>query len=209
VSGRRATSKQLWPLLVALEGPSGCGKSTLVPLVAAGLVQQGVPALAVSNNDSGRWGPVIRDLAGRPDRSLTLALATAAARAELREGSSHDVILICDRYVMSSFVYQGFAGVSQDALWGFNADLMAGASSYLLQLSAVDLERRRGLRPAGKTDWFKGQLTAQDEIQLFAKAADALGSRGHSVKAVDAAPIAQEVAGVVIGCILRDRESLR
>lgn len=172
-----------WLPIVALEGPSGVGKTTLLRAIAERLTRAAIPVEMASNNDSGRWGPVIRDLALDPDRSLTLALATAAARAELRETARRP--LLCDRYVLSTLVYQRFAGVPVDYLYSINRPLLAASVTIVLRLDADELAERRRGRPR-KSDWFKDRLDVNREIELYDEASALLEQKGHHVSIVDA-----------------------
>lgn len=178
-----APSEKDWLPIVSLEGPSGVGKSTLLRSIADRLGRGLIPVDLGSNNDSGRWGTVIRELAASPDRPLTLALATAAARAELREAARRP--LLCDRYVLSTLVYQRFAGISIDYLYAVNCPLLDGAVTVALRLDADELTERRRSRPA-KSDWFKDQLDVGREIELYDEASEYLVRQGHDVRVVDA-----------------------
>lgn len=172
-----------WFPIVALEGPSGVGKSTLLDLISDRLIREAIVFEQCSNNDSGRWRSVIRDLAGAPDRPLTLALATAAARAELREGALRP--RLCDRFVVSTLVYQRFAGLPLDYLYAANGPLLAASVTFVLRVDAEALLVRRRRRRR-KPDWFKDQLGIGEEIELYDQAAAFLTAHGHDVRLVDA-----------------------
>ncbi|MEI9923540.1 MAG: hypothetical protein WDN50_08415 [Bradyrhizobium sp.] len=172
-----------WYPIVALEGPSGIGKSTLLDLISENLTRQGISFDRCSNNDSGRWKPIIRDLASVADRPLSLALATAAARAELREGARRPQL--CDRFVVSTFVYQRFAGLSIDYLYLTNRPVLSGLVTFVLRLEEEALEARRSNR-AQKSDWFKDRLCIREEIELYDAAAKLLKDNGHDVRMIDA-----------------------
>ncbi|NPU15164.1 AAA family ATPase [Bradyrhizobium sp. 83002] len=171
--------------IVALEGASGIGKSTMLHMISEELGRANVSFDLCSNNDSGRWSAVIRDLAGTSDRPLTLALATAAARAELRESAQRPQL--CDRFVVSTLVYQRFAGVPVKYLYEVNRPVLAESVTFVLRLEAEALEARRRSRPA-KSDWFKDRLKPREEIEFYDEAATLLKEQGHDVRVVDASP---------------------
>lgn len=187
-----------WPPIVALEGPSGIGKSTLLHAISGHLLRKQIAFDRCSNNDSGRWGSVIRDLASASEKPLTLALATAAARAELRESAQRPQL--CDRFVVSTLVYQRFAGVPVDYLYAANQPLLAGSVTFVLWLDATALHARRCSGPQ-KSDWFKDQLGIDEEIALYDEAAALLIAEGHDVRAVDASAdetaIAEQLAAQI------------
>ncbi len=177
------TSQNRWLPLIALEGPSGVGKSTLLRAIAARLADAAITAELASNNDSGRWPPIIRGLAALPDRPLSLALATAAARAELRESATRP--LLCDRYVISTLVYQRFAGVPLEYLYATNLPLLSSSVTFVLKLNAAELADRRRHSPE-KSDWFKEHLDMEQELKLYDDASELLSKKGHDVRIVDA-----------------------
>lgn len=174
-----------WFPIVALEGPSGIGKSTLLHLISDHLIRDGIRFEQCSNNDSGRWSTVIRELASAPNRPLTLALATAAARGELREGALRPQL--CDRFVISTLVYQHFAGLPLEYLYATNRPLLAASVTFVLRLDAEALLARRSSR-ARKPDWFKERLGVGEEIELYDQAAALLTANGHDVRMKDASP---------------------
>jgi len=172
-----------WFPIVALEGPSGIGKSTLLHLISDRLIRDGIRFEQCSNNDSGRWSTVIRELASGPDRPLTLALSTAAARAELREGAQRPQL--CDRFVISTLVYQRFAGLPMEYLYAANHPLLAAAVTFVLRLDAEALLARRSSQ-VRKPDWFKDRLGIGEEVELYDQAAALLTANGHDVRMMDA-----------------------
>ncbi|WP_426409466.1 dTMP kinase [Bradyrhizobium ganzhouense] len=172
-----------WLPIAALDGPSGVGKTTLLEGIADRLRRSAVRMELASNNDSGRWRQVIRELAGSPEHPLTLALSTASARAELREAARGPVL--CDRYVLSTLVYQRFAGISMDYLYVVNRPLLAGSVTFALRLEAEELAERRKSR-AHKSDWFKDRLDVRREVEMYEEASTYLVQKGHDVRIVDA-----------------------
>lgn len=187
-----------WPRLVAVEGPSGCGKSSLMPELEASLTALGLRARAVSNNDLQRWTELIRGLAKTPLAPLSLAYATAGARADLRESYGPDTLLVCDRYVLSTLVYQGYAGVPLETLRYLNTPLVAGTRTFMLSIDLVELERRRSQRQRPPTDWFKKALSAADEITLYESAASEFEVFGQTVTRVDASTSSAEIAAALV-----------
>ncbi|OSI32787.1 hypothetical protein [Bradyrhizobium canariense] len=178
------------------------GKSTLLHLISDRLIRDGIRFEQCSNNDSGRWSTVIRELASAPDRPLTLALATAAARAELKEGAHRPQL--CDRFVVSTLVYQRFAGLPLEYLYATNRPLLAASVTFVLRVDAAPLLARRGCR-ARKPDWFKDRLGVDEEVGLYDQATALLTANGHDVRVMDAsgdevtlaAQLAAEIAPIL------------
>ena len=104
-------------LFVTFEGGEGCGKSTEAKALYRKLCQQGVPVLLTHEPGSTALGNEIRKLLKRKQGSPISAQAElflfAASRAQLvaeviRPALEEGKIVICDRFVHSTLVYQGY-----------------------------------------------------------------------------------------------------
>src|SRR5206468_8453057 len=107
-------------LFIVLEGPDGAGISTQTALLRDALVARGIKAFATKEPTSGPIGSVIRQaLAHRlvyppsqPIEHEVMALLFAAdrldhVRADILPRLDMGVHVICDRYRLSSYAYQG------------------------------------------------------------------------------------------------------
>ena len=105
-------------LFITMEGTDGAGKSTQLKLLNDYLKKKGFNVVLVREPGSTNIGEKIRniilDIENKEMNCMTEALLYAASRAqlvnqvivpELKKGS----IVICDRFVDSSIVYQGIA----------------------------------------------------------------------------------------------------
>jgi dTMP kinase len=117
-------------LLLVLEGGEGVGKTTQWQRLTDRLTQCGQRVLALREPGGTPSGDVIRELLLNPRHSLTPsaeALLFAASRAELVERSlrpalDSGAVVLLDRYLLSTYVYQGMArGLSMDGLRQINA----------------------------------------------------------------------------------------
>jgi dTMP kinase len=117
-------------LLLVLEGGEGVGKTTQWQRLSDRLTQTGHDVLAMREPGGTPAGDVIRELLLNPRHSLTPsaeALLFAASRAELVERSlrpalDRGAVVLLDRYLLSTYVYQGMArGLSMDGLRRINA----------------------------------------------------------------------------------------
>ncbi|NDC39451.1 MAG: dTMP kinase [Proteobacteria bacterium] len=100
-------------MFVCLEGLDGAGKSTQARLLFEQLQQSGVDAELVADPGTTRIGKAIRQILLDNDAPISTAaqmLLFSAARAELsqyiRERLAAGVVVICDRWIMSTLVYQ-------------------------------------------------------------------------------------------------------
>ena len=104
---------------IVLDGPDGAGKSTQVQLLTEQLAKRGVATLALREPGGTTAGEVIRSLLleRRQDRLTPVAetFLFEAARAQLVEEVIRPSLragtwVICDRFTLSTLVYQGYAG---------------------------------------------------------------------------------------------------
>ena len=104
---------------ITFEGVDGSGKSTQLRLLLQYLEERGVPVFFTREPGGTPIAEQIREILLSPrNRGMSLiteALLFAASRAEhvsrtIRPALEAGKVVICDRFVDSSIVYQGFAG---------------------------------------------------------------------------------------------------
>lgn len=183
--------------IVAVDGPSGVGKSTVIGLVATQLLARGHQCEVVANNSAGPFSEIIGALAQSPTQTFALALTTAAARAYLHTSANAD-ITVCDRHILSTFVYQGRTGIPLEYLYVVNAPLLDKVLFVLLELPTDELTTRRQARARENDDWFKRFLDINDEIRRYNESAVYLAERGHEVVRVPADEPAKGVAARIV-----------
>jgi dTMP kinase len=104
-------------MFLSFEGLDGCGKSTQVELLEVYLETQDFEVVAVREPGGTPLGEKLREIVLKGDSKVSPwaeAAIFAAARAELvatviEPALARSAIVICDRYVDSSLVYQGVA----------------------------------------------------------------------------------------------------
>lgn len=115
--------------LIAMEGPDGVGKSTQVVRLKAYLAERGLPVVVVREPGGTPVGERLRGILLDPAvdmAPITEMLLFAASRAEVvarvvRPALDAGSVVIMDRYVESSLVYQGYGlGVDREAIWTVN-----------------------------------------------------------------------------------------
>ncbi len=116
---RTAVDKPLPGVFISLEGCDGSGKSTQISRISSRLDSAGLNPLVTREPGGTPFGERVRQLLldpGSPDRSiLSETFLYAAARAEfvskiVRPALAQGRIVITERYVDSTWVYQGYAG---------------------------------------------------------------------------------------------------
>lgn len=146
-------------IFVVFEGGEGAGKSTQIRLLRAAIEREGHEVLMTREPGGTRISELIRDILLDPASDAmtdrTEALLFAAARSQhadevIRPALEKGTVVLCDRYVDSSVVYQGHArGLGDSQIeelnrWG-TADLLPDLVVLL------DVDPVEGLRRAGTT----------------------------------------------------------
>jgi dTMP kinase len=101
-------------MFVCFEGIDGAGKTTQTRMLHQKLRQLSVPAEIVADPGTTRIGTAVRQILlhnDAPISSMAQMLLFSAARAELaeyiREKLAAGVVVLCDRWLLSTLVYQG------------------------------------------------------------------------------------------------------
>ncbi|MEI6805353.1 MAG: dTMP kinase [Myxococcaceae bacterium] len=142
-------------MFIALEGIDGSGHTTQANALAEALTQMGRIACVTAQPSTGPIGKVIRDfLQGRVEEfkhfqeSLTLLFAAdrlyhydTEIKPKLKPGAD----VICDRYVLSSWVYQGLQ-VSEDWVRRANQFAPLPDLTLIIDTPISDAKQRRDIR---------------------------------------------------------------
>jgi dTMP kinase len=111
-------------MFICFEGVDGAGKSTQARMLVQRLQADGVAAELVADPGTTSIGTAIRQILLHNDAPIQPAaqmLLFSAARAELaayiRQRLAAGVVVVCDRWILSTLVYQGVLnGISQDTI---------------------------------------------------------------------------------------------
>ena len=189
------------PRIIAIDGPSGIGKSSVLPLVQRCFERFGQDVRIAVNNDVASLGASIRQFANDPELRYPLALTTAAARAFIAV-TAQSCLTICDRGLLSTLVFQGASGIPHEYLYALNEPFLDSTTLVLLELPVEQLALRRAARSTVTTDWFKQNVSAEEECRLYASAADFVVGKGRCVIRVTALGTAKDTAEA-IACNVR------
>jgi dTMP kinase len=141
-------------LFIVLEGPDGAGISTQTALLHSGLVQRDIKAFATKEPTNGPIGSVIRQalthrLVYPPDKQIgddVMALLYAAdrldhIRADVLPRLEAGISVVCDRYRLSSYAYQGLK-MGQEWVRALNKHSIAPDVTFFIDVPpAVSQER--------------------------------------------------------------------
>jgi len=164
-------------MFIVIEGPDGAGKSTVAKALAAALQAEGRDVFLTAEPTRSAIGTLVRGLAqeGNAVHWETLAMLFVADRREhveqIRHSLSTGSVVICDRYALSTVVYQSMqaraAGCAGRVAYGRLVDLhhaswfLTPDLTILLRPPIGDegtlrerVTRRRGAEHAFETDSF-------------------------------------------------------
>ena len=138
-------------LFITMEGADGSGKSLQSKLLKEYLLERGFDVVTVREPGGTRIGEKIRDIIIDKENtamdSMTEVLLYAASRAQLTQevilpSLNAGKIVLSDRFVDSSLVYQGFArGLGIDTVMKINSFALCGLMpdiTFFLDLPATD-----------------------------------------------------------------------
>lgn len=188
-------------MFVTIEGGDGVGKTTQLGLLSKALQDCGYSVVTFRDPGSTRLGESLRELLLRrediPMVPMAEMLLYMAARAQLAEEAIRPAmaagrIVLCDRYLLSNVVYQGYGcGLDPEKLWEIGFFITRGVVPDLTVVLDVPVEIAAERRK-GKMD----RLEARDDNfhrrvrEGFLKEA---ARNPERIKVLDASPPVEEV----------------
>lgn len=199
---------------LVIEGLDGSGKSEVSRRLAA-MVRKAIGErvlLTYEPNDPSAAGVFIRDVLAHKIQTSprALALAYALNRADhtirvinpfLNDITDQDGIqriVICDRYYLSSLVYQSLPPLSMEAVWQINADARKPDLILFMDASADTCYARMGKR-GGERELFDTNLAARRGHYM--QSITFLRERDHRIVEIDADPDLPEVLNNVVDAL--------
>lgn len=141
-------------MLIALEGPDGSGKSTQIKMLSEYLKDKGYNVLLTREPGGTEISEKIREIILDNNNhnmcGMCEALLYAASRAQLSEqvlkpALEEGTIVLCDRFVYSSIVYQGIArDLGIDKIEYINKAALNGVEADLIIM--IDIDYEEGLK---------------------------------------------------------------
>jgi len=174
--------------LVTLDGPGGAGKSTLVRRVADRRDAAGVPVHATTEPSHGPAGRLARANTAI-FRGHALACLVAADRyhhleTEIRPALADGKVVICDRYVASSYALQVLDGVEESFVAAINAHAEPPDLAVILTCDPDVLKRRLAIRGSHGRFEDTSELS-RAEPDRFAEIATMLAAEGTRTLVLD------------------------
>jgi dTMP kinase len=165
-------------LFISVDGPNGAGKTTFIRTLVENLsvnydvydTREPSPTsfgTFVKKNEGGLKGMQYAQLIWA-DRHYHLQ---TCVQPQLSLGK----IVVCDRYIDSSFVLQGFDGVSEEQIWELNKSFLRPDLNIILLADPEILQKR--LQKRESLSAFEKRMTREEEIYMYRKAIDFLSRK--------------------------------
>ncbi len=195
-------------MLVTFEGPEGAGKTTIISLVKEKLIMQGFLVCMTREPGSGAIGGLIREtllhgeyLDAKTELFLFLADRAQHVTEVLQPAIKSGKIVLCDRYIDSTIVYQGYGrGFDLKLLKQFNEMATDGLRPDLTIL--LDIDPKIGLQRQQKKDRLD-----QESLEFHQKVRqgflDETKQEPERWKVIDASLSLEEVSSQVYEIILK------
>jgi dTMP kinase len=191
---------------IALEGLDGAGTTTQAARLAQALQERGRAVLVTQEPSAGPIGRLVRDALRKVDAPVdpdALALLFAADRrdhvaTEIEPALARGLDVVCDRYVLSSWVYQGLAS-DPDWVRTINARAPMPDLTVLLEIPAEDAALR--VRSRGGPQEIFDALALQRRIERGYRTAMQRAEVGRTA-VIDARGSIDDVAAAVLHAVL-------
>ena len=171
---------------VTIDGPNGVGKSTILAHLERRLRDRGVEPVLTAEPSHSALGRFIRENQEQY-RGGVLACLVAADRYahiehEIKPALDNGRLVISDRYVLSSLVYQILDGVSTAFVLALNRDILVPHLTILLTASPATTAKRLNSRPDLTRFEREHHMT---EGLLYEKALTTMEGMGYNCRRVE------------------------
>ena len=158
---------------IVFEGAHASGKTLAAKRVVKELRKRGIPAVYTKEPFSKRLKPMIAHSSRqRPTNPVALAFLIAADRSlhldKISDWLVQGKFVICDRYKLSSFVYQRIDGLDQRTIERINGTFREPDLMYLFVVPAKLRLRRLSHIRRGSSDRFLSAKALREEQRIYA-----------------------------------------
>lgn len=136
--------------LVVFDGPNGVGKTTLIKCVAELLKNNNIDFYTTKEPTESVLGKFAYDFSEN-NRGISLACIVAADRYKHLEDEiipmlKQNKIVLVDRYILSSFLFQGIDGVAFDTILDINKEIIKPDLQIAISAQVQQIQNRLQLR---------------------------------------------------------------
>jgi dTMP kinase len=207
-------------LFIVLEGPDGAGISTQTPLLRDALAARGLRAFATKEPTAGPIGSVIRQALShrlvyppsKPIGDEVMALLYAADRldhvsADILPRLEAGIHVVCDRYRLSSYAYQGLTA-GQDWVRALNSRALSPDLTIFLDVPPEVSQSRIASR-GGYVELYETDERLRPIYANYLSLIDELERAGERIVKVDATGTVEAVSAAILAEVLKILEPPR
>lgn len=200
-------------LFIVLEGPDGAGITTQTALLRHALQERGLKAYATKEPSSGPIGSVIRQalshrLVYPPSRSIgdeVMALLYAADRldhlqAEVLPRLEKGITVVCDRYRLSSYAYQGLTA-GQDWVRALNSRAVAPDLTVFIDVPP-EVSQQRIAHRGDRVELYETEERLRPIYNNYLSLIEEMRSAGEQIIVVNGTGTVEQVAASVAQAVI-------
>jgi dTMP kinase len=189
-------------IFVTLDGLGGAGKTTTVAHLRRYLTESGYPVHATTEPSHAPLGEIARHQTDTYS-GHALACLVAADRyhhlaTDIRPNLDAGTIVICDRYVASSYVLQRMDGVPLSFIEALNADADRPNIAVILTVDP-EIAAARIARRGAHTRFEAGIDNSRTEADLYRDTVERLAALGYPLLTIDTSEVQPEHVAAHIG----------
>lgn len=201
-------------LLIVLEGPDGAGISTQTARLQAALVEQDFKCVATKEPTMGPIGSVIRQALSHrlvyppaePFDTDVMALLYAAdrldhLRADILPRLHAGIHVVCDRYRLSSYAYQGLTS-GLDWVRTLNSRSLAPDLTIFIDVP-LEVSRQRIISRGGHVELYETEERLRPIYANYLALIERAQLEGEKIVVVDGTPPPDTVAAGILGHALK------
>jgi dTMP kinase len=204
--GGRAVIAESRGLFVTLDGPCGVGKTTAAGLLGEHLAAAGVQVLTTTTPSQSPIGKLARhstyEICGIPLTCLVAADRYHHAASIIEPALEDDIVVICDRHVISSLALDGLDGVDHDFVWEIYRHIIVPDIAIVLLADPEICAARTAIRGTYSRFHHTDSASASRERRMYDSVVAYLQKKdypvlAHDIGDSDADEVARRLASVV------------
>lgn len=166
-------------VFITVEGPNGVGKSSFIETLSQKL-SKAFPLFFTREPSPTEFGDFVKthehNLSGMSYAQLICSDRYFHVEKFVLPKLKSGAVVISDRYIESSFVFQGFDGIPVEEIWQMNKGFLIPDISIVLLADPEFLEKRLSQR--AELSRFEKKMTREQEVYAYRNAVDYLSNKG-------------------------------
>lgn len=187
---------------MTLDGLGGVGKTTTVDHLRRHLAERGYAVHTTTEPSHATLGEIARHHTNIYSGHTLACLVTADRyhhlATEIRPQLAAGKVVICDRYVPSSYVFQRMDGVPLEFIDAINADADRPDLAVIL-IAAPEIAAGRVAERGAHSRFEAGIETSRHELVLYHHATQRLAARHYPLVIIDTSRMSPEQIAISIG----------